>query len=208
MYEERSSSLNEQVGLLDNAYKQINELVVAIMCTTLKNYSWRTLLPNPADDAHQIPSGKFMCGVDCKGYGHAALILPIDPYWAMMRDKVQEVDHAYPVDSNGFARSVEIICNAAHDFYGKVNVRGGFANQGVDVDMVVKNGQVLVPGIHMPINRTTGEPLPDRGYTVSSSSINDRDEDEELLDRIEKTGKINRPRSGFVPSEQFGGGHA
>ncbi|WP_301067038.1 hypothetical protein [uncultured Duncaniella sp.] len=178
------SPVKEEVGLLNNVYKHVNDLSVALMCTALKNYSWRTLL----DDKHEIPSGHFICGVDCGTYGHAGFIMPIDPYWTIMRDKVTEIDHAYPLNSDSFSKAVSIITKAAYENYGKINVRGGFANDGVNVD------------VESP------------GYSVSSASIYDRDEDEELLRHIEKTGRINGPRTpmaGFTKAEQeqFGGGY-
>lgn len=204
------SPVKEEVVLLNNAYKHVNDLSVALMCTVLKNYSWRTLL----DDKHEIPFGHFICGADCGEYGHAGFILPIDPYWTIMRDKVTEIDHAHPLKSDSFSKAISIITKAAYETYGKINVRGGFANKGVNVDMAVKNGQVMVPGIHMPLTERgiTGERVESPGYTVSSSEINDRDEDEELLRHIEQTGRINGPRTpkaSFTRTEQeqFGGGY-
>lgn len=208
------SPVREEVGLLNNAYKNINDLTVTLMCTVLRNQSWRTLLPNPGENQREIAPGHFMCGADCNEYGHAAFILPIDPYWIMMRDRVREINHAYPLEDKSFERAIQIIVNAAYEGYGKINVRGGFANDGVNVDMVVKNGQVMVPGIDMPLTRrgTTGDQVESPGYTVSSADIHDRDEDEELLRHIEKTGRINGPRTpmvGFTSAEQeqFGGGY-
>lgn len=208
------SPVKEEVGLLNNAYKHVNDLVVTLMCTVLRNQSWRTLLANPGENQHDIAPGHFMCGSDCGEYGHAAFILPIDPYWIMMRDRIREVNYAYPLDDKSFGKAIDIVTKAAYDSYGKINVRGGFANDGVNVDMVVKNGQVMVPGIHMPLTErgTTGERVESPGYTVSSSEINDRDEDEELLRHIEQTGRINGPRTpkaSFTRTEQeqFGGGY-